>query len=259
MQKLTKEYLDELVKTYEIPDFIKDDPLQFPHKFKSQSDIEVSGLISSCLAYGNRKKIVETLMKVHEIFNDSPAEFVINFDIDRDAELFKGFVYRYTQERDLILLIYVIGQALKEYGTLEKAFMKGFVPDEENIKASLTNFVQLLRSYIPCDETTCRGLFHLIPSPELGSACKRLNLFLKWMIRKSSVDLNIWKNIPANKLIIPLDTHVARISRKWKLTERKSNDWKTAEEITEKLKEFDAIDPVKYDFAIFGLGIGGLA
>ena len=137
--------------------------------------------------------------------------------------------------------------------------MKGFVPDEENIRASLTNFVQLLRSYIPCDETTCRGLFHLIPSPELGSACKRLNLFLKWMIRKSSVDLNIWKNIPANKLIIPLDTHVASISRKWKLTERKSNDWKTAEEITEKLKEFDAIDPVKYDFAIFGLGIGGLA
>ena len=88
LQKLTGEYLDELVKTYEIPDFIKDDPVQFPHKFKSQSDIEVSGLISSCLAYGNRKKIVETLMKIHEIFNDSPAEFVINFDIDRDAELF---------------------------------------------------------------------------------------------------------------------------------------------------------------------------
>lgn len=259
MLKLTKEYLDELVKTYEVPDFIKDDPIQFPHRYKKQADIEVSGLISSCLAYGNRKKIVETLDNLHEIFNDSPAEFVMNFDIDRDAELFKGFIYRYTQERDLILLIYIIGQTLKEYGTLEKAFLKGFITDEKNIKQSLTNFVNLLRSYIPCDVNTCRGLFHLIPSPELGSACKRLNLFLKWMVRKGPVDLNIWKNIPDNKLIMPLDTHVARISRKWGLTSRKNSDWKAAEEITENLKEFDAVDPVKYDFAIFGLGISGLA
>ncbi|HBG49800.1 MAG TPA: TIGR02757 family protein [Cyanobacteria bacterium UBA9971] len=263
---LTKEYLNELVEKYEIPDFIKDDPVQFPHKFKKQIDIEVSGLISSCLAYGNRKKIVETLANLHEIFNDSPSEFVMNFDIDRDAELFKGFVYRYTQERDLILLIHVIGQALKEYGTLEKAFLKGFNPDDKNIRQSLTNFVNLLRSYIPCEidshaslRMTMKGLFHLIPSPELGSACKRLNLFLKWMVRKPPVDLNIWKNIPANKLLMPLDTHVARISRKWGLTSRNSNDWKTAEEITEKLKEFDPVDPVKYDFAIFGLGISGLA
>lgn len=266
MSILTKEYLNELVEKYEIPDFIKDDPVQFPHKFKKQIDIEVSGLISSCLAYGNRKKIVETLANLHEIFNDSPSEFVMNFDIDRDAELFKGFVYRYTQERDLILLIHVIGQALKEYGTLEKAFLKGFNPDDKNIRQSLTNFVNLLRSYIPCEidshaslRMTMKGLFHLIPSPELGSACKRLNLFLKWMVRKPPVDLNIWKNIPANKLLMPLDTHVARISRKWGLTSRNSNDWKTAEEITEKLKEFDPVDPVKYDFAIFGLGISGLA
>jgi len=259
LPKLTKEYLDGLIKIYEIPDFIKDDPVQFPHKYKIQQDIEVSGLISTCFAYGSRKKIIETLEYIHEIFNGSPSEFVINFHIDRDAELFKGFVYRYTQERDLILLIYVIGQALKEYGTLEKAFMNGFVADEKNIKQSLTNFVNLLRSYLPCDEVTCRGLFHLIPSPELGSACKRLNLFLKWMVRKPPVDLNIWKNIPASKLIIPLDTHVARISRKWELTERKSNDWQTAEEITENLKKFDSADPVKYDFAIFGLGVSGLA
>jgi len=259
LSTFTKEYLDELVATYEITDFIKDDPVQFPHKFMKQVDIEVSGLISSCLAYGNRKKIVETLTNIHEIFNGSPSEFVINFDIDRDSELFKGFVYRYTQERDLVLLLHVIGQVLKEYGTLEKAFLKGFNPDDKNIKQSLTNFVNLLRSYIPCDENTCRGLFHLIPSPELGSACKRLNLFLKWMVRKGPVDLNIWKTIPESKLLIPLDTHVARISRKWGLTSRNSNDWKTAEEITQKLNEFDAIDPVKYDFAIFGLGVSGLA
>lgn len=253
--KLTKEYLDNLVKTYEVPDFIKDDPVQFPHRFKNQADIEVSGLISSCFAYGSRKKIIETLAIIHDFMNNSPSEFAVNFDIDRDSELFKGFIYRYNQEKDLILLIYIIGQALKEYGTLEKAFLKGFNPNDKNIKQSLINFVNLLRNYLPCDERTCRGLFHLIPSPELGSACKRLNLFLKWMVRKGPVDLNIWKTIPAKKLIIPLDTHVARISRKWELTSRQSNDWKTAEEITENLKEFDDSDPVKYDFAIFGSGV----
>lgn len=258
MPELTKKYLDELVKKYEIPDFIEDDPIQFPHRYNKQEDIEISGLISSCFAYGNRKKIVETLANLHKIFNDTPSEFVINFDIDRDAELFKGFVYRYTQERDLVILIHVIGQVLKEYGTLEKAFLKGFNPAEENIKQSLTNFVNLFRECLPCNENNCKGFYFLMPSPEQGSACKRLNLFLKWMIRKPPVDLNIWKNIPENKLIIPLDVHVARISRKWGLTSRNSNDWKTAEEITKNLKEFDNIDPVKYDFAIFGLGISGL-
>jgi len=259
LEKFTKKYLDELVKTYEVPAFIDEDPVQFPHRYTKQADIEVSGLISTCFAYGSRKKIIETLENIHELFNGSPADFVMNFDTDRDAELFKGFVYRYNTERDLILLIYVLGQTLKEYGTLENAFMSGFNPDDKNIKQSLTNFVNLLRSFLPCDESTFRGLFHLIPSPALGSACKRLNLFLKWMVRKPPVDLNIWKNIPGGKLIIPLDTHVARISRSHGLTSRQSNDWKTAEEITENLKKFDPDDPAKYDFAIFGLGISGLA
>lgn len=259
MKQLTKKYLNDLVKEYEVPDFIVKDPVQFPHLYTKQQDIEVSGLISSCFAYGSRPKIVETLEYIHSFFNGSPAEFVLNFDIDRDAELFKGFLYRYNTERDLILLFHVISQALKNYDSLEKAFLQGYNPDEKNIKLSLTNFVNLLRGYLPCDETACRGLFHLLPSPELGSACKRLNLFLKWMVRKPPVDLNIWKTIPESKLIIPLDTHVARISRKWGLASRNSNDWKTAEEITENLKKFDKKDPVKYDFAIFGLGISGLA
>lgn len=258
MQKLTKKYLNELVKTYETSDFIKDDPVQFPHMYEKQEDIEVSALISSCFAYGNRKKIVETVSNIHKYFSGSPSEFVENFDIDRDAELFKGFIYRYNQERDLVLLLHIIGQTLKEHKTLENAFLRGFNPNDNNVKNSLTNFVNLLRAYTPCTEITCRGLYHLVPSPQLGSACKRLNLFLKWMVRKSPVDLNTWKNIPANKLIMPLDTHVARISRKWGLTERKGNDWKTAEEITENLKQYDETDPVKYDFALFGLGISGL-
>jgi len=257
MKTLTKEYLDSLVKKYETPDFIKDDPIQFPHKFKKQQDIEISGLIASSFAYGSRKKIIETVDNIHQIMDYNPYEYVQNFDLDRDAQDFKGFIYRYNNERDIILLIYILSQVLKEYESLEKAFLANYNPNEKYLKESLSDFVRLLRSYLPCDEKTCRGIFHLLPSPELGSACKRLNLFLKWMIRKPPVDLNIWKNIPADKLLIPLDTHVARLSRKWKLTARKQNDWKTAEEITDKLKEFCPEDPAKYDFAIFGSGVSG--
>jgi len=257
LQKLTKKYLNELVSLYEIPNFIKDDPVQFPHRYTNQEDIEVSALVSSCLAYGNRKKIIETLDYIHKIIGSSPANFALNFDIDKDAALFKGFIYRYNQQRDIVLLMHIIGRALKQFGTLEKAFLQGYVEDEKNIKQSLTNFVNLLRSYLPCTGENCRGLFHLLPSPEGGSACKRLNLFLKWLVRKPPVDLNIWKNIPESKLMIPLDTHVARISRKWDLTSRKADDWKTAEEITENLKKYDEKDPARYDFALFGLGISG--
>ena len=259
MKQITKKYLDELVIAYETPDFIKDDPVQFPHRYSYQQDVEVSALISSCLAYGNRKKIIETLDYIHKIINGSPAEFAINFHIDRDAGLFKGFIYRYNQERDIVQLFHIIGQALREHETLEKAFLKGYKPDENNIKQSLTCFVNLLRGYLPCTEERCKGLYHLLPDPAGGSACKRLNLFLKWMVRKGAVDLNVWKSIPESKLIIPLDTHVARISRKWGLTSRKTDDWKTAEEITENLKKFDSDDPVRYDFALFGMGIAGLA
>lgn len=255
--QLSKEYLEELVKKYETSDFIKNDPVQFPHLFDKQEDIEVSGLIASCFAYGSRPKIIETLKYIFKVTGNSPAEFARNFNIDRDAELFRGFIYRYNTEKDLVLLIHVIGQTLKKYGTLEKAFLKGYMPEEKNLKQSPANFVELLRGYLPCDETTCKGLFYLIPSPAGGSACKRLNLFLKWMIRKPPVDLNLWKTIPTNKLIIPLDTHVARISKKFGLTSRSGNDWKTAEEITENLKKFDENDPVKYDFALFGFSATG--
>ena len=255
---LTKEKLDELTKNYEVPEFIENDPVQFPHRFIKQEDIEISGLISSAFAYGSRPKIIETLEYIHKITGNAPSDFVKNFDMDRDSQLFRGFIYRYNQEKDLILLLYILGAALNEYQTLENAFLKGYKHEDKDIKQSLINFVNLLRNYLPCDEKNCRGLFHLIPTPELGSACKRLNLFLKWMVRKPPVDLGIWKTVSPSKLIIPLDTHVARISKKWGLTSRKTNDWKTAGEITQKLKQFDESDPVKYDFAIFGLGISGL-
>ncbi len=255
MQKITKLALDELVEKFETPDFIGDDPVQFPHRYEKKQDIEISGFISSAFAYGNRKKIIENLSRIHKILNKNPYEFIINFDIDRDAELFKGFLYRFTGEKDILCLIYSLSQVLKKFDSLEDAFLQGFSKEDNNVKQGLINFVNLLRSHLPCDEECGRSFIHLVPSPATGSACKRLNLFLKWMVRKPPVDLNIWNGVPAGKLIIPLDVHVSRVSIQLGLTERKSNDWKKAEEVTEKLKQFEPDDPVKYDFAIFSAGI----
>jgi len=252
-----KQFLDSLVKKYETPDFIKDDPVQFPHRFSDNADIEISGLISSCLAYGKRTKIIEDVDIVHKLMNNKPAEFVRNFDYERDLKYFLDFRHRYTAGTDVALLIHVIGQVLSEYDSLENVFMTNYSDDDINIKPALTGFVNILKSFIPDNIENFSGLNYLLPSPEKGSACKRLNLFLKWMVRSGPVDLNIWKKVSTDKLIMPLDIHVSKLSRKLNLTARKPDDWKTAEEITENLKMFDPNDPVKYDFAIFGLGITG--
>jgi len=257
MNNLLKQFLDKLVKKYEITDFINSDPVQFPHRFSIKIDQEVSGLISSCLAYGKREKIIEDVEIIHKLMNYKPAEFAKNFDLKKDLKYFANFRHRYTEGKDVAMLIHLIGRVLLVYEGLENAFLSGYSDMDSNIKPALISFVNILKSYIPEDEENISGINYLLPSPEKGSACKRLNLFLKWMVRPGPVDLNIWKQISASKLIIPLDTHVARLSRKLNLVSRKADDWKTAEEITENLKKFDSADPVKYDFAIFGLGITG--
>lgn len=241
--KVTKRHLDALVRKYETVDFIQDDPIQFPHRFDLKQNIEISGFISAAFAYGNRKKIIENLEGIHSSIGESPYEFILNFDIDRDAMLFRGFCYRFNKEEDILNLFMLLKNIYARFDSMEDAFLQGYSEEDYNIKQSLINFVEFL------------GYSKLIPSPKNGSACKRLNLFLKWMVRKGPVDLGIWEKIPASKLIIPLDTHVAKISRLWGLTERKADDWRTAEEITDNLKLFDPEDPAKYDFAIFGAGI----
>jgi len=167
MQKTDKAFLDSLVEKFETTGFIKDDPVQFPHRFEKKQDIEISGFISSAFAYGNRKKIVENLEFIHKILGNSPYEFVINFNPERDIELFKGFVYRYTGEKDILYLLYVLSETFKKFDSLEDAFLQGFSPEDKNIKNGLINFVNLLRGYLPYGEK----LKHLVPSPENGSAC----------------------------------------------------------------------------------------
>ncbi|EKE03622.1 MAG: hypothetical protein ACD_20C00176G0017 [uncultured bacterium] len=254
--KEKKEFLDNLVKKYETPEFIPDDPVKFPRMFDNYQDQEIAGIIASALAYGKREKILEDVEKIIKLMEFDPYNFVLNFDCEKDSKLFNGFIHRYTTGLDVALLITTLNGILKEYTSLKSCFLEDFSKNDKNIRPALTGFVNKIRDQLPAHENV-KGFYFLLPSPEKGSACKRLNMFLRWMVRPGPVDLHLWSEIPTSKLIIPLDVHVARLSRKLDLTARKVDDWKTAEEITENLKQFDCKDPAKYDFAIFGMGVSG--
>ncbi len=250
-----KEYLDKLVVKYEIADFIKDDPVQFCHKFTNKNDIEAAGLIASCLAYGKRQKIIESCDTVLAFMDYKPYEYIMNLDTDDAKSKLKLFKHRYTAGDDIYYLLLILSRALQDYENIEDIFLKGYNPNDKNIKSALTQFVSILTDYLQGEVENMRGINFLLPNPKRGSACKRLNMFLRWMVRKGPVDLNLWQNISTSKLIIPLDTHVAKVSRRLGICQRKSDDWIAAEEITNHLLELDPVDPAKYDFAIFGEGI----
>lgn len=241
-----KKYLDELVIKYETPDFIKNDPIQFPHRFKTKQDIEISALIASSLAFGKREKIIEAVEKIHRIMENEPYNFCRNYK-PQDRKIFEDFKYRYITDENIADFFEGLTIALKNFDSLEEVFLRYHEKNHETVKEGLTGFVEEI--------TTCKSNY-LLPSPDKKSACKRLNLFLKWMVRKSPVDLGIWQNVEKSKLLIPLDVHVAKVSRELGLLKRNANDWQSACEITKKLQEFDPYDPIKYDFALFGAGIG---
>lgn len=250
-----KDFLDKLVTKYEEPSFISNDPIQFPHRFVQFTDIEVSAFLSSCLAYGKREKIIQSVQYIHELMEFKPAEFVLSFDYIKDKKIFDGFIHRYTSGDDIAILMHVIGSAMREFETMENLFMKDFDFSQKNVRFALINFVRELELFLPDGITSQRGFKFLLPSPVRGSACKRLNMSLRWLVRKGPVDLGLWQKVPERMLLIPLDTHVAKLSRLYHLTERKSDDWKTAEEITDRLREYNSDDPARYDFALFGMGV----
>ena len=257
-----KESLDNFYKSYNLTERINSDPIEFPHRYKRAEDIEVVGLIASSLAYGKVTLFKPVLERIFKIMGESPYDFILHFKPEKDSNLFKGIKYRMNKEEDILCLIYLISAVLKEYGSLQRLFMSFYNPVDEDISPALSGFVDYFlkidTSAVYGKDIKPFGLLQFFPSPVKGSTCKRFNMFLRWMIRSGDgVDFGIWKEISPSKLIIPLDTHIARISKNIGLTERRSADWRMAKEITENLKMFDPDDPVKYDFALCHMGISG--
>ena len=257
-----KETLERFYREYNFKDRLKHDPIEFPHRYSDPDDIEIAGFIASSFAYGRIdlfKPVIERILKPG---GSHPASFILNFNPKKDGKYFRGISYRFNSEDDILCFIFMLSSALKKWGSLRNLFYHNYDPEDKDIQNALTGFINFFLSLdtspIYKKNLKPHGLSHFFPSPEKGSACKRLNLFLRWMVRNKDVDLGIWNKIPPSKLIIPLDTHIARISQCLGLTRRKAADWRTAVEITTALREMDPQDPIKYDFALCHHGISGL-
>ena len=244
-----KLYLDELVEKYETPDFIADDPIQFAHRYTKKSDIEIAGFIASIFAYGKREVFINRLNTLFEKMNNEPLNYVLNFD-ENNKEL-DDFNYRFSKGIDIIQIILLLKELYKSGATLESLFEHGY--SQNGLKQALQSAVDYFYSRTTLPVT--KGYYHLLPNPSNNGACKRLHMLLRWFVRGGCVDLGIWRFMDKSELMIPLDVHVAKISRELGILNRAQNDYKAVEEIMQTLKKCDPKDPVKYDFAIFGLGI----
>lgn len=250
-----KQKLDHHYKAFDRTK-LEPDPLQFLHMFKDKRDIEVVGLLASIFAYGNVKQIENTLKKLIIILDGNPYLFVKNFSIRSDSNKLLGIRHRFYSEDDILKLFVVLNKEIQKHKSIKQIFLEGYNISDINVKNGISNFSNhFLNSFLESFGEISSGIKFMFPLPEKGSACKRINLFLRWMVRKDELDFGFWNYIPTNKLIIPVDTHIAKISKSLNLTKRKNVSWKMAEEITQNLKKYDCLDPVKYDFAICHIGI----
>ncbi len=247
---ITKIELNKLAETYENTSFIKDDPVQFPHRFQNRKDIEIAGFIASLAAYGSRKVFIKKLDTLFQIAENEPLNFILNFD----PKLLGDFNYRFGKTEDFTQIFSVMKNLYKHDGGLKELFEYAY----KNVGTLRdAKFFNIITDYFysRAEENAGQGFYFMIPNPNNGGAMKRMNMFLRWMVRKPPVDFGVWDFIPTSELLIPLDVHVARVSREMGLLKRNSNDFKAVVELTDKLKEFDQFDPVKYDFATFGYGV----
>ncbi len=246
-----KRYLDENYLSYKKA-YSSDDPVWLIHEINDEKNTELTAFIFSCFAYGRVDIMNEFLNKLLARLNGNMYEFTVNFDDRKDKKHLVNLYYRFNISNDLVFLFKQLRQAISDYGSLKSLFLKGYSGADDNILNGLYNFTDYLKKGIKANSK-----FHyLIPDSRKNSTCKRLNLFLRWMVRNDEIDPGLWSSeISKSKLIIPVDTHVYRISRQLNLIDRKSCDMKFAIELTQKLKEFDRNDPVKYDFALCHIGI----
>lgn len=246
---IPKRFLEDLYNQYNHFELISPDPLEVVYLYKKKIDMELSAFIASSLAYGRVKQILRSVRTVLDGMGPSPSSFLLENKPALIRKVFQSFKHRFTTAGLLSDMLIALGKLLQKYGSLESCFKAGFNANDANILPALTKFVKKL-------ENACgRTMPMLLPSPHGGSACKRLNLFLRWMVRNDRVDPGLWRSIPASHLVAPLDTHMHKIALTIGLTSRKQADIRCAIEITEAFKAICPEDPVRYDFALTRMGI----
>ena len=243
-----RKLLDNAVALYNHVDFIENDPIQIPHRFTRKEDIEIAGFLSASIAWGQRKSIIKNANLLMDLMDNSPYQFLME---EKEFVRFNRFVHRTFNGIDCRFFLNSLKNIYQNYGGLEQVFTDGFQKNE-TIFGALHHFRNLFLN-MPHEARSRKHLSDVTTN----SAAKRLNMFLRWMVRKDEqeVDFGLWQGIPASALMLPLDVHTGDVSRSLGLLQRKQNDWKAVEEITGILRTFDAQDPVKYDFALFGMGI----
>ncbi len=248
-KEVLQEFLDKKVIQYQQPNFIETDPIQIPHLFTSKEDIEIAGFLVATIAWGNRTMILRNGKKMMELMDNSPFDFVMNHS-DEDLDSLKAFVHRTFQGVDFIYFIKALKNIYKNHKGLENVLLPRIM--ETNYKNSITNFKKVFFSL----NHSYRTEKH-VSDPHKNSAAKRIHMFLRWMVREENagVDFGIWKSHHSKNLSCPLDVHSGRVTRKLGLLERKQNDWKSVTQLDAALRKMDKNDPVKYDFALFGLGV----
>jgi uncharacterized protein (TIGR02757 family) len=256
---LLKELLDRLYAEFNYPDSATD-PIQIVRRYARRDDQEIVGFVAAVLAFGRVTSVLQSIERVLAIMGSRPAAYIRRFDPRRDAPAFSGVVHRWTRETDLVALMWLLRQMVDRTGSIEGFFAQGYDPSTADIEAALDSFSRRALA-LDLDAVYGRrrrgrlGVCYFFPRPSAGSGCKRLNLFLRWMVRRDALDLGVWTRVTPSKLIVPLDTHVIRVGRCLRLTTYASPGWPMAREITASLRVLDADDPVKYDFALCHLGM----
>jgi len=260
-----KDFFDEKVRQYNHPSFIKDDPICIPRSFTKKQDIEIAGLFAAVFAWGNRTTIINKSKELMNLMDNAPYDFCLNHTPAQLKRL-EEFKHRTFNTTDLLYFIEFLRHHYTTHQSLEEAFLNLSPPSQEgdvDIAAGYTNgggvehsLIRFHNYFFSLPHVPPRTKKH-IATPYKGSTCKRLNMYLRWMVRndKTGVDFGIWKKIKPSDLICPIDVHVARVAKRFSLLQRKQIDWQAAVELTTYLRTLDPLDPVKYDFALFGLGV----
>lgn len=252
MNKSLGRWLEQQVKVFNQPGFISEDPISVPHRFTLLQDIEIAGLFAAIMSWGQRPTIIRKANELMDLMDGAPYQFITGH-VEKDRKLFLQFKHRTLQPDDVIFLVGVLQKFYTSQESLEEAFAGHMSATDDDVFNALKGFHDMIFDQEHVMERTRKH----ISTPVRKSSCKRLNMFLRWMVRTDhqGVDFGLWKKIASSQLIMPLDLHVGRVARQMGLLERPVNDWQAASELTRRLKEFDPVDPVKYDFALFGMGI----